>query len=167
MEDAPDGLLERRDVVYEATTEHLDAAEFEQSRQRAAELVGAVAVAVTNAAGEVLLVENDWMDGFGFPGGGVEPGEDWRSAAAREVVEETGVAVQIDRPWRIQEQTLEHGNERLTGHVVFYRGSSTGSTTIARDPGTGAEEIEAVDWFDSVPDRAVRPDLIRAVLEES
>jgi hypothetical protein len=30
----------------------------------------------------------------------------------------------------------------------------------------GAEESQAVDWFDSVPDRAVRPDLLRAVLEE-
>lgn len=111
MEDVPNHLLERDDVVSEAPTERLDATAFERARQRDAEIVGAVVVAVTNAAGEVLLVENDWMDGFGFPGGGVEPGEDWRSAAAREVVEETGVAVQIDHPWRVQQQTLEHAED--------------------------------------------------------
>lgn len=133
MEDVPDGLLERRDVVYESTTEQLDATEFERAKRRDAELAGAVAVAVTNAAGEVLLVENDWMDGFGFPGGGVEPGEDWRSAAVREVVEETGVAVQIERPWRVQQQSSNTGTNGSRGTSC-----STGARRLGRQlpPGT-------------------------------
>lgn len=166
MDDVPDGLLERDDVAYEETVERLDAAAFERARQRGAELVGGVVVAVTNDAGEVLLVENDWMAGFGFPGGGVEPGEDWPTAAAREVEEETGVAVEIERPWRVLRQTLEHGDEQLTGHVVFYRAAPAGDEAIADDPGIEDEDIQGVGWFDAVPDRAVRPDLIREVLDD-
>lgn len=123
-------------------------------------------MAVTDDAGEVLLVENDWMEGYGFPGGGVEPGEDWETAAAREVEEETGVAVTIDRPWRVHRQVLEHGGERVAGHAVFYRASPVGDTTVAADPGTAAEDVQAAGWFDSVPDRAVRPDLISDVLTD-
>lgn len=165
MDDALDGLLERDDVVYEETTETLHAEAFERARQRAERIEGGVVVAVTDVAGRVLLVENDWMDGYGFPGGGVKPGEDWETAAAREVEEETGVAVTIDRPWRVHRQVLEHDDERLDGHVVFYRASPVGNPTVDADPGTDDETIVAVEWSDAVPDRAGRPDLIRTVLE--
>ena len=41
---------------------------------------------------KVLLV-HQW-DGFDFPGGGIDPGEDMREALVREVGEETGLEVQ-------------------------------------------------------------------------
>src|SRR4051812_33866123 len=45
---------------------------------------------VVNSKGQVALVEqhgNSWS----FPKGGVEPGEDYRAAAMREIFEETGL----------------------------------------------------------------------------
>ncbi|WP_312881750.1 NUDIX domain-containing protein [Actinomadura alba] len=62
----------------------------------------AVAI-VTNPAGEVLLQLRDDIPGiahpgrWGFPGGGLEPGEDPDTAVRREVLEETGVKVEKAR----------------------------------------------------------------------
>ena len=53
-------------------------------------------VALVNAAGWILLQERDEQpvidpERWGFPGGGVEPGESSEQAAYRELEEETGV----------------------------------------------------------------------------
>lgn len=160
-------LLDCDDLTTEETVEVLDAGEFDRAQQRAEAIKGGVVVAATNDDGEVLLVENDWLDGYGFPGGGVEPGEDWEQAAVREAKEETGIDVEIDRPWRIVRGVLAYREERLVGHSVFYRASTVGDTTVAAKPGTAEEVIEAVGWFDEVPERAVRPDLIQVGLEDN
>ena len=58
----------------------------------------AVAAIVFDADGRVLLVERGRPPGVGqwsVPGGKVEPGEALAAAVAREVAEETGVAVEV------------------------------------------------------------------------
>ncbi|MFH5800079.1 NUDIX hydrolase [Haladaptatus sp. CMAA 1911] len=160
-------LLERDEIAYERMVTSLDAGEFEMARERAESIEGAVVVAVTNDDGEVLLVQNDWMDGIGLPGGGVEPGEEWERAASREVLEETGVPVEIERPWRVTHDYFEHGDERFDGgYTVFYRAIPTEGETLATDPGVGDETIEVVGWFDDVPAESIQPALVRAVLND-
>lgn len=56
-----------------------------------------VSAFVTNDAGEVLLVKNEHReDTYEMPGGRVEYGESLITAVKREVIEETGVEVEID-----------------------------------------------------------------------
>ncbi|MGW9120224.1 NUDIX domain-containing protein [Streptomyces sp. NPDC055663] len=56
-------------------------------------------VVTSTPDGHVLLIERDWppFEGaWALPGGHVDPGEPHRVAAARELVEETGVRVDPD-----------------------------------------------------------------------
>ena len=53
-----------------------------------------VAALVTNENGEILLVNSPWR-GWEYPGGLIEPGETFQQALHREVMEETGVEIEI------------------------------------------------------------------------
>ena len=161
-----EALVWRDDVAFETTVKTLNAEEFEQTRSRSTAIEGGVVVAVTDE-GAVLLVQNDWMDGYGFPGGGVEPGENWEAAAVREVREETGVSVEIDSPWLVERQFYEHAGQRYgPDFSAFYRATPVDDGEIGDDPGTDDEVIEDVAWFKEMPDEAVQPARIRAVLED-
>lgn len=53
-----------------------------------------VAALVTNETGKILLVNSPWR-GWEYPGGLIEPGETFQQALHREVLEETGVEIEI------------------------------------------------------------------------
>ena len=56
-----------------------------------------VAAVILNEAGDVLLEERADFGLWGLPGGGIEIGESVTEAIVREVLEETGLVVQITR----------------------------------------------------------------------
>jgi ADP-ribose pyrophosphatase YjhB (NUDIX family) len=63
--------------------------------------VACAGAVIRNEAGELLLVQRGHEPSSGLwslPGGRVDPGEDPRSGAAREVREETGLEVEIGEP---------------------------------------------------------------------
>ena len=55
-----------------------------------------VAGLVTNDEGKILLVNSPWR-GWEYPGGLIEPGETFEAALRREIREESGVEVEIER----------------------------------------------------------------------
>jgi 8-oxo-dGTP pyrophosphatase MutT (NUDIX family) len=88
----------------------------------------AVRVVVRDATGAVLLfrAREVTLPELGFwwelPGGGLEPGEDYRRAAGRELFEETGIDVDPDHVgpprWRRSVTFRTRGGRRLQHEVV-------------------------------------------------
>ncbi|OLT18597.1 NUDIX hydrolase [Pseudonocardia sp. CNS-139] len=62
---------------------------------RPTRIVPGVAVAVTNDAGQLLMIQRTDNDMFAIPGGAQEVGETPLEAARREVHEETGITCEI------------------------------------------------------------------------
>jgi 8-oxo-dGTP pyrophosphatase MutT (NUDIX family) len=56
-------------------------------------LLPSVAAVVHDDEGRLLLQERASGEGWSLPAGGIEPGETPRSAIARELMEETGIAI--------------------------------------------------------------------------
>ena len=94
---------------------------------------------VTNAAGEVLLIQHTYVKGWSMPGGGVERGETAEEALSRELVEEAGVRV-TGRPRLLS----FHSNQiRFPGdHVLIYRVENWEPCKA-----TSRGEIRALGWF--------------------
>ena len=55
-----------------------------------------VAAMVHNGKGKILLVNSPWR-GWEYPGGLIEPGETFEEALRREIREESGVEVELER----------------------------------------------------------------------
>lgn len=83
---------------------------------------------VTDGAGRVLLVRHTYISGWHFPGGGVDPHESSRAAAAREVREETGYSLAAEPAF-----FGLYWNKALAGrdHVALY--IAEGDVAIGED----------------------------------
>lgn len=94
------------------------------------------------ADGRVLLIRHTYLPGWHFPGGGVEPGEAAAEAAAREMVEETGLAPVAP----LEFFGLYHNVHEATNrdHLAFF---VCRSFRHDRDIGRNAE-IAEIAWFD-------------------
>ena len=99
-----------------------------------------VRVLVRNPDGHILLVRHTYTPGWLLPGGGVERGEISEEAAAREVLEETGV--HVARPLKLinvyNNDAIFYGD-----HVLLYLGQTT--DTPSKD---GNMEIAEARFFD-------------------
>ncbi|MFO7274272.1 MAG: NUDIX hydrolase [Bacillota bacterium] len=71
-------------------------------------------VIVRNGAGELLLCRSRDGSAWVLPGGTLDPGEDLRTAAAREAAEEAGVAVRVGPLAYVQ----EFRSARRSEHVI-------------------------------------------------
>lgn len=113
---------------------------------------------VTDAAGQVLLIEHTYVPGWYMPGGGVEHGESGEEALAREMVEEAGV--ELIAPPRLVSIHLNGGRFR-GDHVLFYR---VEAWRACRPTSRG--EVRRIAWFDpaALPDETT-PSTRRRIAE--
>ena len=74
-------------------------------------IVPSVNVAVTNDAGEVLLIRRSDNDNWALPGGAVDLGESLTQAAVRETLEESGIECEV---------TGVSGIYTDPGHILLY-----------------------------------------------
>jgi mutator protein MutT len=97
--------------------------------------VACAGAVVRNERGDVLLVRRANEPGRGLwslPGGRLEPGEDARTCAAREVSEETGLVVSI-------------GAELLTVEIDEYDVTDFAATVIGGELRAG-DDVSDVQW---------------------
>lgn len=165
MDEYLESVVDRAGVRFDEEVWSVDREELAGIQARD-DIKGGVVVTVVNQAGELLLIRNDWMDGYGLPGGGVEADEDWEAAAVREAAEETGVAVELVRPWRVLWGRYECDGEVYDGeYTVFYLARPADDGQVGDELGVENEPIEAAAWFDGVPDDAFQPELLELVFE--
>ncbi len=103
---------------------------------------------VRDADGRVLLVRHTYLPGWYLPGGGVDPGETAAAAIAREIAEETGVAVV--GPPRLFGLYLNRSASRRDHVALWVFDADVGRPT----PRRAALEIAEVSFFalDALPD---------------
>ncbi|MGB3828106.1 MAG: NUDIX hydrolase [Ornithinimicrobium sp.] len=98
---------------------------------------------------QVALVHRPRYDDWSWPKGKLDRGEDWAAAAARETLEETGLAVRLGARLPSQTYPLGRTNGRPTSkRVEYWAGTPIGGS------GTLEHEIDDVDWLS--PDKAAK-----------
>lgn len=116
--------------------------------------------------GRVLLIRQPWADGWMLPGGALTPGESLAEAAARELAEETGVETEPVRPHSVEELVVENdATGETTGWTTVVYEAVAEDAAIGADPGLADEEIEAVAWFETLPENVFDRDRGETVFE--
>jgi len=119
-------------------------------RQYSEDRLDGAGVWLTNEAGEVLLVRNEGDAGWGDPGGKVELGEDYETAAKRELREETGVDCELTglrELHEIENVSTGGGSASIFEVIVVFDGTYRGGEPRAREG-----EIADVGWFTEPPE---------------
>ncbi len=113
-------------------------------------IVPSVNVAVTNDAGEILLIRRSDNDNWALPGGGVDIGESLAEAGVRETREETGIECEITGLSGIYTDPrhvilyTSNGEVRQEFSIVLTAGASGGSPT----PSSETSEVKWVTLDD-------------------
>ncbi|WP_331232763.1 NUDIX hydrolase [Natronorarus salvus] len=163
---------QQAEQAYHRLTERYDPdLEFERgrhvSRRRFRTLVDRVAgtgapygahTIVYRPDASLLLVRHEGIDMWVLPGGEVEPDEEFREAARRELSEEAGVEASYDGLAVLTRVGIECAQYTAWGVLpVFAARAETTEPTVSDPDG----EISEAAWFDTLPeDTRDRADLL-------
>lgn len=117
----------------------------------------ATAAVIVDERGRVLLQERSDNRHWGLPGGAVEPGESVAAGVVREVMEETGCRVEVERVLGIYSDPANHMIVRYPdGNVVHYVVITFVCRVVGGTPGASEESLR-VEWFalDALPEPMV------------
>jgi len=103
-----------------------------------------LALVVARREGRTLLVLNRWRQEWELPGGMIDPGETPRTAAGRELVEETGQLLPALTFAAVA--LFELAPDRRREHAAVYTAAAAASMAFEPD-----DEIEALCWWDGGP----------------
>lgn len=147
----PATLLDRQDVDTGEQSRVVDEEHFDRHDP----IAGWVVVGLTNADGEVALVDHDGGHGWSLPHGPVQPGEDWAAAARHWLAVQTGIDAELADAVRVTriEDRLEATDTSATAartttihDVVLAARPASDDPTLDPDP-----DGPDVDWFAAVP----------------
>ncbi|QPV63875.1 NUDIX domain-containing protein [Halosimplex litoreum] len=156
----PETVAARDGVTVDERTRAFPDEQFDALRDRYERIDGVVLVGVTRDDGAVLLQGGDnWSP----PGGEVDPGQDWASAAESAVGALTGVEVTVEAAELVEYNEFHRegdSDDSFRAPVVHFGASLAGDADSFREDPTVADDWdhpafnpEAVDlaWFDAVP----------------
>ena len=103
---------------------------------------GAVVFRNKNNNIQVLLIRHLNGGHWAFPKGHVEKGETEEQTALREILEETGIAVELDNRYR-QVVSYSPKKDVVKNVVYFVATASSDAATVAQE-----EEISQIVWVD-------------------
>ena len=127
---------------YEMVSRSADIKTFEDLQNNKAD---AVVLIIHDVTGQKILINKEYRMAVGnyaynFPAGLIDPGEDFKTAAARELWEETGLKlVEISNVWPMSYSGVGITNERS----VVVIGKAEGEFA----PSTSAEEEIEASWY--------------------
>lgn len=113
-----------------------------------------------DTAGRVLLIRRTGENTWGFPGGGVEPGESWADTALRECREETGWEARIDGLLGLYSDPSTQVHRYPSGAIRHFVGVVFSATPLHR-VGSGDGEADEMRWAnpDDLPQPLFAPDI--------
>jgi ADP-ribose pyrophosphatase YjhB (NUDIX family) len=116
---------------------------------------------VRDAEGRLLLVCTRDRAEWWLPGGGVEHGEHPEDGVRREVLEETGYAVELRGLREVRSDVVDGGGVAVHSVRLIYDAVVTGGELRHEQAGTTAEAA----WTDAaaVPALALAPNLVTAI----
>jgi 8-oxo-dGTP pyrophosphatase MutT (NUDIX family) len=105
-----------------------------------ATMYGAAAALITDLSGGVLLVKPNYRDHWSLPGGMIEHGEPPHRGCAREVAEEVGLKITVDRLLVVDWAAPDQERPRPVVFFVFDGGE------VGPDAGIRLQEEELDDY---------------------